>query len=113
MLTERHFLVFWPDEDSYSDVPECKIVGNPGPLGEAIQVRERQRIYTGLLVAVGSKQEVQKKLNAIEVQEQVPEPMMSTINPVPVPTVPAESQPKASKKQGIKILVMSVDCCAS
>ena len=82
-------------------------VGNPGSLGEAIQVKERQKIYTGLLVAVGSKQEVQQKLNAIEGQsskEQVPEP---------VPTVPAESQPRASKKQGIKCLIVSADCCAT
>ena len=49
-----------------SEVPECKIVGNPVSLGEAIQVKERQTVYTGLLVAVGSKQEVQEKVNTIE-----------------------------------------------
>ena len=63
MLTGRYFLVFWPDEDSYSEVPESKIFGNPGSLGEAIQVNEGQKVYTGLLVAVGSREEVQEKLS--------------------------------------------------
>ena len=189
MLTGRYFLVFWPDEDSYSEVPESKIVGNPGSLGEAIQVKERQKVYTGLLVAVGSKQEVQEKLSTIEEQSlkvQELEPVTSTNNPESVtattpaapiatvtpaapttvaathapsttppspvtvattnapfttlaapktmattnassttpacpmtvattnvsgttPAAPAESNPKTSKKQGIRILVVSVD----
>lgn len=175
MLTGRYFLVFWPDEDSYSEVPESKIVGNPGSLGEAIQVKERQKVYTGLLVAVGSKQQVQEKLNTIEEQSlKVPElePVTSTNNPESVtattpaapiatvttaapttvatthapsttppspmtvatinapsttpagpmtmattnvtgttPAAPAESNPKTGKKQGIRILVVSVDHC--
>ena len=66
MLTGRYFLVFWPDKDSYSKVSESKIVGNPRSLGEAIQAKERQTVYTGHLVAVGSKQEVQENLSTIE-----------------------------------------------
>lgn len=142
--------MYWPDEDSYSEVPESKIVGNPGSLGEAIQVKERQKVYTGVLVAVGSKQEVQEKLRNIE------EPVTSTNNPESVtatapaapivtvtpaaptsvatthapsttppspmtvattnvtgatPATSAESNPKTSKKQGIRILVVSVNHC--
>ena len=115
MLTGRYFLVFWPDEDTYSEVPECKIIGNPGSIGEVIQVKERQKVYTGLLVAMGSKHEVQQKLNAIEVQssqEQAPQPV-TTFNPEPVLTVPTESEPKTSKKQGIRSFVVFMDHCAT
>lgn len=161
MLTGRYFLVFWPDEDSYSEVPESKIVGNPGSLGEAIQVKERQKVYTGVLVAVGSKQEVQEKLRNIEepvTSTNSPESVTATTPAAPIVTVtpvatthapsttppspmtvatsdapsttpagpmtvattnvtgtttaaPAESNPKTSKKQGIRILVVSVNHC--
>ena len=75
-----YFLVFWPDEDCYSEVPECKIVGDPGSLGEAIQVKERQKVYTGVLVTVRSKQEVQQNLNTIEVQSsKEQEPVFSRV----------------------------------
>ena len=169
MLTGRYFLVFWPDEDSYSEVPESKIVGNPGSLGEAIQVKERQKVYTGVLVAVGSKQEVQEKLRNIEepvTSTNSPESVTATIPAAPIVTVTpaaptsvatthapsttplspltvatsnapsttpagpmtvattnvtgttpdasaasAESNPKTSKKQGIRILVISVYHC--
>jgi hypothetical protein len=188
MLTGRYFLVFWPNEDCYSEVPECKIVGNPGSLGEPIQVKERRKVYSGVLVAVGTKQEVQEKLKTIEVQAKELEPVTSTNNPEPVtattptapivtvtpaapttvattdaptrtpaalttvamtnapimtlvapttvpttdapattpatpttvgttnastttPAAPAESNPKTSKKQGIRTLVVSVDHC--
>jgi hypothetical protein len=85
--------VFWPDEECYSEVPESKIVGNPGSLGEAIQVKERQKVYSGVLVAVGSQQEVQEKLNTIEAQSckaKELEPVTSTNNPESVTaTIPA------------------------
>ena len=46
------FLVFWPDEDRYSEVPESKIVGDPGSPGETIQAKERAKVsagrYTGI-----------------------------------------------------------------
>ena len=175
MLTGRYFLVFWPNDNSYSEVPESKIVGNPETLGEAIQVKERQKVYTGLLVAVGSKQEVKEKLSITEEQSlkvQELEPVKSTNNPESVtattpaapivtvipaapttvatthtssttppspmtvattnalsttpagpmtvattnvtgttPAAPTESNLKTSKKQGIRILVASVDHC--
>lgn len=61
------FLVFWPDEDSYSEVPESKIIGDQGSPGETMQVKERAEVYSSQLVAVGSKQEIHEKLNALEV----------------------------------------------
>ena len=57
-----HFLVHWPEENCYSEVPQSKVVGEPS---EKIQVKERGKIYTGQLVDVGSKEEIQQKLNSI------------------------------------------------
>ena len=51
-------MVFWPNKDSYSEVPESKVVGEPGSVGEEVQVKEREKIYTGELVMVGSKQDM-------------------------------------------------------
>ena len=48
----RHFLVYWPEEDCYSEVPQSKVVGE---LTDTIQVKERGKIYVGQLKGVGSK----------------------------------------------------------
>ena len=58
MITGRYFLVFWQDEGHYSDVAESKIVGNPGSVGETFRVKERQKVHTGVVVAVGNKQDI-------------------------------------------------------
>ena len=58
--------MFWPEEDSYSEVPESKVVGEPGEIGEDISVKEGTKVYRGLLHAVGSRQEVQLKLQEIK-----------------------------------------------
>ena len=58
----RHFLVYWPEEDCYSEVPQSKVVGEPT---DTIQVKERGKICVGQLKGVGSKEQVQQKLNSI------------------------------------------------
>ena len=70
----RHFLVCWPEENCYSEVPQSKVVGEPS---EKIQVKEKGNIYTGQLVGVGSK-EVQQNLNSILGESS--QPMTSTTN---------------------------------
>ena len=55
-LPECYFLVFWPEEDCYSEVPESKVVG------EHINIKEGAKVHKGVLAAVGSQQEVQQKL---------------------------------------------------
>lgn len=58
--------MFWPEEDSYSEVPESKVIGETREIGEDISVKEGGKVYRGLLHAVGSKQEVHLKLQEIE-----------------------------------------------
>ena len=58
----RHFLVYWPEEDCYSEVPQSKVVGEPT---DTIQVKERGKIYVGQLKGVGTKEQSQQKLNSI------------------------------------------------
>ena len=65
-FSERHFLVFWPEEECYSEVPESKVVGEPGVVGESIHVKEGAKVHQGVLIAEGSKQVVQQKLEEIE-----------------------------------------------
>ena len=92
-------------------MPESKIVGEPGSVGEVVQVKEREKIYTGELVMVGSKQDVQQKLNDLEEEssrKQPSEPVTAEIQSVATVHVQAESQQKTSKKQGKKSLAVSI-----
>lgn len=83
---ERHFLVYWPEEDCYSEVPQSKVVGEPT---DTIQVKERGKIYVGQLKGVGSKQEIQQKLNSI---------LGESSQPTVTPSKPKES--KTSQEKG-------------
>ena len=58
---ERYFLVFWPEEDCYNEVPELKVVGELGVVGETINIEERTKVHQGLLVCKGDKQVVQQE----------------------------------------------------
>ena len=64
-VTERYCLVFWPNENSYSDVPELKVVGEIGADSETIHVKEGTKVHAGVLIATRSKQEIQQKLDNI------------------------------------------------
>ena len=53
---ECYYLVFWPDESTYSMLPESKIVGEKEPsAGKMVKVKEGQKLYSGKVVAVGEK----------------------------------------------------------
>ena len=47
-------------------MPESKVVGEPGMVGEKIHIKEGTKIHQGVLIAEGSKQVVQQKLQEIE-----------------------------------------------
>ena len=55
-------------------MPESKVVGEPGEIGENISVKEGTKVYKGLVHAVGSRQEVQLKLQEIESRRFCDEP---------------------------------------
>ena len=86
----RHFLVYWPKEDCYSEVPQAKVMGEPS---DKIQIKKRGKIYTGQLVGVGSKEEIQQRLNSI-LSESSQQPTASTTD---IPAQPETSQEKGNR----------------
>ena len=62
LFIERFYLVFWPEESTYSVVPESKTVGAKEHLvGQSIQVKEGSKCFSGTVVAVGNKVDVEKR----------------------------------------------------
>ena len=56
IFTERFYLVFWPEENTYSMVPESKIIGEKEPpAGQMVKIKEGQKAYSGKVIAVGKK----------------------------------------------------------
>ena len=47
-------------------MPEAKVVGEPGVEGTNVDVKEGSKVHTGVIIAIGSKHEVQQKLEEIE-----------------------------------------------
>ena len=68
-------------------MPQAKVVGE---LTATIQVKERGKIYVSQLKGVGSKQEIQQKLNSILGESSQP-----TVTP-PEPTQSETSQEKGT-----------------
>ena len=67
LFIERFYLVFWPEESTYSVVPESKTVGAKEHLvGQSIQVKEGSKCFSGTVVAVGNKVDVEKRLSEME-----------------------------------------------
>ncbi len=61
------YLVFWPEESSYSVMAESRLVNVKEHLvGETVQVKEGQRTFCGEIVAVGNKTDIEKQLSDIE-----------------------------------------------
>ena len=70
----RVFLpVVWPEEECYSKVPEAMVVGEPG---SNIDEKEGSRVYTGVIIAIGSINEVQQKLEDIESDQTTAKPLL-------------------------------------
>ena len=92
--------MFWPEEDCYSDVPESKVVGAPDPQSKAIAVKERGKIYMGKLVATGTKEDVQQRLNSVIIESE------QKSNLEPTPAIPdtvsgsTKSSPVTGEKNG-------------
>ena len=68
---ERFYLVFWPDESTYSMLPESKIVGEKeSSAGQIVKVKEGQKIYSGKVVAVGKRLDIEKQLSEMEARKE-------------------------------------------
>ena len=98
--------MFWPEEECYSEVPESKVVAEPNSPNGMIKVKERSKVYTGQVIAVGSKADIQQKLNTLlaERQEQPGQPTTATEPPQTTEPLQAthlaESRPETSQGQG-------------
>ena len=66
-ILERFYLLLWPEESSYSVVPETKIVNPKEPsTGQTVQVKEGSKSFSGTVVAVGTKPDIERRLSEIE-----------------------------------------------
>ena len=52
-------MVFWPEQDCYSEVSEGKIAEPKSPkAGDVCKVKEGSKMYSGKVVAAGTKSEI-------------------------------------------------------
>ena len=66
---ERYYLLFWP-EDTYSVVTESKTLSaKEASAGQSVQVKEGAKEFSGTVVAMGSKVEVEQQLSEMEPRE--------------------------------------------
>lgn len=60
------FLVFWPEEDCYSEVGEGKIAEPKSPkAGDACKTKKGSKMHTGEVMTVGTKAKIELKLSEL------------------------------------------------
>ena len=53
--------LYWPEEESYSEVPPSKLVKPKKPaIGDKIKVKDGTKVHTGEVAGFGSKAEIEK-----------------------------------------------------
>ena len=62
--TERYFLIFWPEEKCYSEVPESK--PKDPSVGQRVKVKEGSKTFSSTVEAVGNKSDIEKRLSELE-----------------------------------------------
>ena len=59
--------MFWPEENCYSDVLEAKLLEpKEATVGAVAKVKEGGKIHSGTIVMVGTRAEVERRLNELE-----------------------------------------------
>ena len=59
--SERYCLVFWPEENCYSDVLEAKLIEpKEATVGVVAKVKEGGKIHSGTIVMVGTRAGVER-----------------------------------------------------
>ena len=70
-FSEHYCVVFWPEEGCYSVVLESKLAEpKEATVGVVAKVKQRGKMYSGSIVAVGTRDEVQQRLNELEGDEE-------------------------------------------
>ena len=64
---EQWYLIYWPEEESYSEVPPSKLVKPKKPAtGDKVRVKDGTKVHTGEVVGFGSKVEIEKLMLDLE-----------------------------------------------
>ena len=59
--------MFWPEENCYSDVLEAKLLEpKEATVGVVAKVKEGGKVHSGTIVMVGTRAEVERRLNELE-----------------------------------------------
>ena len=67
LIREHYYLIFWPEECSYSEVGQAKTVEpKETSVGATVRVKEGTKVHTGKVVGSGSKSEVEKLMMEFE-----------------------------------------------
>ena len=67
---EQWYLIYWPEEDSYSEVPPSKLVEPKKPgIGDKVRVKDRTKVHTGEVAGFGNKAEIEKLMLDLEGQQ--------------------------------------------
>ena len=67
---EQWYLIYWPEEDSYSEVPPSKLVEPKKPgIGDKVRVKDRAKVHTGEVAVFGNKAEIEKLMLDLEGQQ--------------------------------------------
>ena len=70
LITEHYYLIFWPEECSYSKVGQVEIVEPKEPaVGATVRVREGTKVHTRKVVGSGNKSEVEKLMMEFETRD--------------------------------------------
>ena len=60
-------MIYWPEEECYSEVMESKVVElREESVGAVAKVKQAGKVYCGSIVAVGTKAEIEKKWKELE-----------------------------------------------
>ena len=60
-------MIYWPEEECYSEVMESKLVEpREASVGAVAKVKQAGKVYCGSIVAVGTKAEIEKKWKELE-----------------------------------------------
>lgn len=64
---EQWYLIYWPEEESYSEVPPSKLVEPKNPaVGDKVKVKDGKKVHTGEVVGFGSKMEIEELMLHLE-----------------------------------------------
>ena len=65
--TERYYLIFWPQEETYSIVQDSIVVEPKDPaVDDMVKMKEGGKVFVGKVAAVGSKADVEARMSELE-----------------------------------------------